>query len=271
MTGAKLVPVETDPRNGFHLDKKALEQAITPRTRAIYFASPNNPTGVIFCEDELQFIAELAVKHDLWVISDEVYRAMTFGKNHYSIAGFENMGERTVTINSLSKSHAMTGWRIGWVIGPTTLIEHLVNVSVCMLFGLPGFIQEAGLVALTKAKDEVTIMRDVYQRRRDMLLATFSEIDLLDCIIPDASMFLLVNVSKTGMSASAFADRLFDETGVAVLDTTAFGKCAENFVRISYTISDEQLAEACKRIKRFMLAFQAMQSPEVGISYQILV
>jgi len=255
LTGAKLVPVSLDPANGFRLDEQALEAAITPRTRAIYFATPNNPTGVVMRREELEVIAALATEHDLWVVSDEVYCNITFEAEHHCIAGLPGMDERTVTINSLSKSHAMTGWRIGWAIGPAQLIS-----SLCMLYGLPGFTQQAGLHALTTARHESAGMRDIYRRRRDLLVGELAPIESLDCNVPEAAMYLMVDVRKTGLSGREFANALFDETGVSTLDATAFGKCAEGFVRISFTLSEAQLTEACVRIKDFMQRLETQKT-----------
>src|SRR6201996_8145265 len=135
-SGATLVPVPVDPARGFHLDCDALEAAITPRTKAIFFATPCNPTGVVMPRADLERIAQLARQHDLWVVSDEVYADLTFEREHVSIASLEGMAERTVTIASLSKSHAMAGWRVGWAIGPAELIGHLGRLALCMLYGL---------------------------------------------------------------------------------------------------------------------------------------
>lgn len=252
MTGAKLVPVSLNAENGFRLDVAVLKAAITPRTRAIYFATPNNPTGVMLRYDELEAIAQLAIEHDLWVVSDEVYCDIVYDGVHHSIAALPDMAERTVTINSLSKSHAMTGWRVGWIIAPQSLIPHLHNVALCMLYGLPGFIQQAGLYALTKGKHEAKQMRDTFQRRRDLLVAAIESIELLDYVVPEAAMYLMIDVRKTGLSSKDFANALYDETGVATLDATAFGECAAGFIRISFTLSEVQLTDAANRIKHFM-------------------
>jgi arginine:pyruvate transaminase len=257
LTGAKLVPVAMNKENAFRLDKAALEAAITNKTKAIFFATPNNPTGVILNKDELNFISELAIKYDLWVVSDEVYSNTIFESEHLSIAGFENMAERTVTLNSLSKSHAMTGWRVGWAIGPELLIKHLSNLSLCMLYGLPGFIQQAAYTALTDsdALADAEVMRKTYQRRRDTLLSCFEQHANVSCLTPQASMFLMVDVSKTGLNGQAFAEALFDQQGIAVLPAAAFGECAADFIRISYVVGDEELDDACSRLNTFMAQF----------------
>lgn len=259
LTGATLVPVAMDKHNDFCLDYAALENAITDKTKAIYFATPNNPSGLMLTQNELQFIADLAIKNDLWVVSDEVYSQTVFEGEHISIAGLPNMAERTITLNSLSKSHAMTGWRVGWAIGPTTLINHLSNLSLCMLYGLPGFVQQAAYTALTdpQALASSEHMRVTYQRRRDRLVSCFQQHQNLSCITPQASMFLLVNVSETGLTAQAFAESLFEQQKIGVLPATAFGECAADFIRISYVVEDSELEDACERIDRFMALLNA--------------
>jgi arginine:pyruvate transaminase len=257
LTGAKLVPVAMDTQNGFCLDKTALRDAITDKTKAIYFATPNNPSGMMLNKDELQFIADLAIEHDLWVVSDEVYSQTVFEGEHISISGLDNMADRTITLNSLSKSHAMTGWRVGWAIGPIELIQHLSNLSLCMLYGLPGFVQQAAYTALTDpiALAESENMRLTYKRRRDRLVKCFAQHSQLSCITPQASMFLLVNVSKTGLNAQQFAEALFEQQRIGVLPATAFGECASDFIRISYVVDDIQLEDACNRIDNFVAQF----------------
>ncbi|MEG3765255.1 pyridoxal phosphate-dependent aminotransferase [Alteromonas sp. 14N.309.X.WAT.G.H12] len=257
LTGATLVPVAMDKHNDFRLDPDALATAITDKTRAIFFATPNNPSGVMLNREELQFIADLAIKHDLWVVSDEVYSQTIFEGEHLSIAGFPDMAERTVTLNSLSKSYAMTGWRAGWAIAPETLAKHLSNLSLCMLYGLPGFVQQAAYAALTdkSAIEASEQMRQTYQRRRDTLVACFEKHKNLSCVPPEASMFLLVDVSQTGLNAQQFAEALLEFERIGVLPATAFGQCASDYIRISYVVDDEQLADACSRIDRFMTRF----------------
>lgn len=256
VAGATLVPVATDPARGFRLDPAALQAAVSPRTRAIFFASPNNPSGVVLDAAELAAIAALARKHDLWVVADEVYGDIVFEAEHLSIAALPGMAERTVTIGSLSKSHAMTGWRAGWAIAPPTLIRHLSNLALCMLYGLPGFVQQAALVALREGEPEVLQMRDAYRRRRDLLLAALADCPGLRCVAPEASMFLLVDVRGTGLEALDFATRLYEGTGVATLDATAFGECARGHVRIAYTLGDAELAEAARRMVAFTRALE---------------
>jgi arginine:pyruvate transaminase len=164
--GAKVVPVPVRPENGFRLDPMDVAARITPRTRAILLNSPNNPSGASLPLSVWQELASLCVQHDLWLISDEVYSELLYEGEHTSPCSLPGMAERTATINSLSKSHAMSGFRVGWVIGPPTLIEHLEHLSLCMLFGIPQFVQEAAQVALDEDLAQVAQMREQYRRRR---------------------------------------------------------------------------------------------------------
>jgi arginine:pyruvate transaminase len=255
-SGATLVPVPVDAKRAFHLDCDALEAAITPRTKAIFFATPCNPTGVVMPRADLERIAQLALRHDLWVLSDEVYADLTFEREHVSIASFDGMAGRTVTIASLSKSHAMAGWRVGWVIGPQALIGHLGRLALSMLYGLPGFIQEAALTAFEHKAEIVAGMRDVYRRRREVVYERLSRVAGLRCLLPEAGMFMMVDVSGTGLDAVDFTWQLFRAQGVSVLDASAFGETANGFVRLGFVVDEARLAEACDRIAAFVSSLQ---------------
>ncbi|OTP75445.1 pyridoxal phosphate-dependent aminotransferase [Caballeronia sordidicola] len=256
VTGATLVPVAVDPAKAFHLDCDALEAAITPRTKAIFFATPCNPTGVVMPRPDLERIAALAKKHDLWIVSDEVYADLTFDREHVSIASLDGMAERTVTIGSLSKSHAMPGWRVGWVIGPKTLVEHLGRLALCMLYGLPGFIQQAAMTALENRPQIVADMREIYRRRRDIVFDRLRDVAGLHCLLPEAGMFMMVDVTGTGLSAYDFSWQLFRAQGVSVLDASAFGETAAGFVRLGFVLDEARLAEACDRIATFVASIR---------------
>ncbi|QEN49954.1 pyridoxal phosphate-dependent aminotransferase [Pseudomonas protegens] len=251
-SGAQIACVQQPAANGFRLTAAALEAALTDKTRGIALATPCNPTGNVYSREELETVAEVARKHDLWVISDEVYGQLTYDREHLSIASLPGMAERTVILNSLSKTHAMTGWRVGWVIAPPALVGHLDNLLLCMLYGLPGFIQEAALKALELDEEVIGSAREVYRRRRDLVVAGLKQVQLLDCREPEAGMFMLVDVRRTGLSSMDFAWQLFRATGVSVLDAQAFGASAEGFVRISFTVADEVLKDACQRIAGFV-------------------
>jgi len=250
--GPKFVTVPQPAETGFRPDLDAIRAAVTENTRAIFFATPNNPTGVVMTRAELEAIADIAIKHDLWVISDEVYATLTFGAPHISIASLPGMAERTVTACSLSKSHAMTGWRVGWVVAPKEMARHVGKLALCMLYGLPGFIQEAAIVALSNCADDVADGRDIYRRRRDLALSLLADVPGLRCLSPEAGMFLMVDVRGTGLSADAFCTQLYQQTGVSVLNATAFGPTADGHVRISFAVSDEKIGEGCRRIRSFV-------------------
>ena len=251
VTGATLVPVAQRAEEGFRPDISAIEAAITLKTKAIFLTTPNNPTGVVLNRDELEKIAEIAKRHDLWVISDEVYADLIFTGEHISIASLTGMAERTVTISSLSKSHAMTGWRIGWAIGPVELIRAMEKVALCMLYGLPGFSQQAALLALSELADEPARMKEIYLKRRDLTLKQLEAAPILSCHCPQAGMFLLVDIRSTGMTSLDFAWKLYEETGVCVLDATPFGESAAGHIRLSFTLDEVQIAEGCRRLVNF--------------------
>lgn len=250
-SGATVVRATCDADSGFRLNAANLQSAITERTRAIFLSNPNNPTGVVLNRDELQVIADLAIAHDLWVVVDEVYESLCYEREHQSLASLPGMETRCVVVGSLSKSHAMTGWRMGWLVGNADLIGHAENLSLSMLYGLPGFVMEGALAAVL-AHDEVTQgMRDIYRRRCDLVVAKLSECPGIRVLRPDAGMFVLVDARGTGLTSLDFAWRLYRETGVSVLDAAAFGEPAQGFVRLSFTLGEEKLAQACERIAGF--------------------
>lgn len=257
--GATLVPV--DLTDDFRLDPETIRAAITPQTKAIMVNSPANPTGVVATLEELAAIASIAVEHDLWVISDEVYGELVFADHHASLAGATNahhsiaaqpgMAERTVVLGALSKSHAMTGWRLGWAVGPADLMLHMENLMLAMNYGLPGFIQEAGIVAIENHAADVVSMREIYRRRRDLTTFMLQEAPGLDLLVPEGGMFVLADVRGTGLTSAAFSQALFDEQRVSVLDAANFGDRGDGWVRISFTLDDVRLAEGCRRIVDF--------------------
>ncbi len=251
-SGATLVPVVLEAEQGFRLDLDKLKAAVNDRTRAIFYASPSNPTGVSLNLAELQGIAEIARQHDLWVVADEVYANFVFDGEFHHIASQPGMAERSITIGSMSKSYAMSGWRLGWIIASSEMIGNLEKLALCMLYGLPGFVQQASLHALQHCGEDLQRMRDAYRKRRDFLYQAIAGMKGLKPLMPEAGMFLMVNVLGTGMSAPEFVKALFQNTGVSVLDGTAFGASAEGYVRVSYTIADDELADACHRINAFV-------------------
>lgn len=255
-SGATLVRVPCSADAGFRLDAAVLAKAITPKTRAIFFSNPNNPTGVVLTREELQGIADIAIAHDLWVVVDEVYESLAFEREHLSLAALPGMAERCVVIGSLSKSHAMTGWRTGWIVADQALVAHAETLVLSMLYGLPGFVMEAALKAVL-AHDEVTHgMREIYRHRRDLVVNGLADCPGISVLNPDAGMFVLIDVRETGLTSLEFAWRLLREAGVSVLDAAAFGEPAQGFVRLSFTLGEERLAQACQRIRDFVLVLK---------------
>lgn len=250
--GATMIPVAQPADNGFRPDINLIKAAISSKTKAIVITTPNNPTGVVLNRKELSDIAALAIEHDLWVIADEVYTDLIFEGEHISIASLPGMAERTVTVNSLSKSHAMTGWRTGWSIGPKALQPHYDNLGLCMLYGLPGFIQEAAVTALTKQRDASLGMRDIYQRRRDLVCAELAKARHLPVLKSQAAMYVMVDVRHYYDSAKDFSRELYEQTGVSVLDAGAFGQSATGWVRLCFTLDEDSLVEGCRRIVEFL-------------------
>ena len=251
-SGATLVPVVLDESSGFSLNVEYLKAAITRKTRAIYFATPNNPTGISLNRDELKSIADLAIKHDLWVVSDEVYSDLVFDAEFFHIASLPGMVERTITLGSLSKSFAMTGWRIGWALGPKQFIDNAAKLALCMLYGLPGFLQQGGIFALESAQQDMINMREAYRGRRDLLIQKIDGIPGLKSLKPDAGMFLMVDVRGTGLTAPQFVTQLYEHSKVSVLDATAFGASAKGYVRVSFVVEELILLDASKRIAAFV-------------------
>lgn len=248
--GAKVIPVAVCSENGFRVDPADVAALITPKTRAMLLNSPNNPSGASLSLPIWQALARLCIEHNLWLISDEVYSDLLYEGKHISPASLPGMAERTATLNSLSKSHAMSGWRVGWVIGPKPLAEHLIHLSLCMLFGLPDFVQKAAEVALDADLPEIAQMRDEYRLRRDLVCASLEDCQGLKPVKPDGGMFVMVDIRETGLGAQAFAERLLEGYGVSVLAGEAFGPSAAGHIRIGLVVDRKRLAEACRRIVR---------------------
>jgi arginine:pyruvate transaminase len=250
VSGARMVRATASAATGFRVDSAALEALITPRTRAIFFATPNNPSGHILSEADLAVIGELARRHSLWVVADEVYAGLAPGGRVPSLAA--TLPEQAVTIGSLSKSHSMPGWRAGWMVGPKALMTHVESLAICMLYGLPGFIQEAALTALGVAPAAESRIRDFCASRQELLLAGLEGVRELRCCVPDAGMFMLVDVQGTGLSGHEFMTELYLRERVSVIDGGAFGRATRGFVRVCFATDEAQLREACGRIRRFV-------------------
>jgi arginine:pyruvate transaminase len=256
-SGARLVRVGCSAANGFHLDPSAIRAAVSANSKAILLNTPNNPTGAVFTCDELEAVAEICRKHDLWLISDEVYASLTFEAIHVSPCSLPGMAERTVTVNSLSKSHAMTGWRVGWTVSPPQLVEHFEKLALCMLYGGPGFVHDGAATALTLDLPELNAMKRELRERRDLVCNALTNLPGLRCLWPEAGMFVMVDIRDSGLSAFDYASRLLDEKAVSVLPADAFGPSATGHLRIGLCTERPVLAEACARIVDFAQNLQS--------------
>ncbi|WP_286979178.1 pyridoxal phosphate-dependent aminotransferase [Pseudomonas sp.] len=249
--GAKVVPVPVRAENGFRLQAEDVAALITPRTRAIAVNSPHNPSGASLPKATWEALAQLCIGNDLWLISDEVYSELLYEGEHISPASLPGMAERTATINSLSKSHAMTGWRVGWVVAPRELADHLTNLALCMLYGLPDFVQHAACAALDAQLPELVAMREAYRQRRDLVCERLADCPGVRALKPDGGMFVMVDIRETGLSAQQFSNQLLDECGVSVLAGEAFGPSAAGHIRLGLVLGEAPLRDACQRIARF--------------------
>jgi len=262
-SGARMVRVPVQHGSGFRPDLAALEAAITPRSRAIFFATPNNPSGLVMSPADLAVVGELARRHALWIVADEVYAGLAAEGRVPSLAA--SLPEQVVTVGSLSKTHAMPGWRAGWMVGPKALIGHAEALAIAMLYGLPGFVQEAALTAIGIAPEAESRMRDYCRERCKFVLAALAETPGLACMPPDAGMFMLIDVRGTGLSGYHFMRELYRSQGVSVLDGGAFGTGTAGFIRLCFTTDERSLREGCARIRRFASSLKAgVSRGEIG-------
>jgi arginine:pyruvate transaminase len=250
-SGAGMVNVPLRPENGFHPDIDALANAITPRTRVIWINTPHNPTGAVLSHSEVAAIADVCCRHDLWLLSDEVYEDLAYERPHVSPWSLPGMAERTVVVSSLSKSHAMPGFRLGWIIAPSILKKPLFDLLVCMLYGGPPFIQDGALVALRQELPNVAAMRETYRSRAALLSHILADAPRCHVTRPEGGMFVLLDVRGTLRSSRDFAAALLEQEAVAVLPCDGFGPSAVGQLRISLTVPEARLEEAGKRIVRF--------------------
>jgi arginine:pyruvate transaminase len=250
-SGARLVTVPLRADRGFHPDLGAIAATVTPRTRVMWINSPHNPTGAVFTAEEVAGIAELCQAHDLWLVSDEVYDDLAFARPHVSPWSLPGMAERTVVVSSLSKSHAIPGFRFGWIIGPAELAQHLFDLLLCMIYGSPAFIQDGVLAALEAELPEAEALCAAYRERARLLSGILQEAPGCRVTPPEGGMFVLLDVRGTGRGSEEFARELLRQEHVAVLPCDSFGPSAAGHLRISLTAPEPRLAEAGRRIVRF--------------------
>ncbi|WP_350333963.1 pyridoxal phosphate-dependent aminotransferase [Coralliovum pocilloporae] len=247
-SGAQMVQVPLDAASGFSLDIAAMESAITPKTRGLLVNFPNNPTGAGIGPDEARELVALARRHDLWIISDEVYATILFDGDFTSPTHVADGYDKIAVVNSMSKSHAMTGWRVGWLAGPADLILHVTALSSCMIFGCASFSQQAALTALTEGLGEIETFRQIFKARRDAFCDILETIPGLGVFRPVAGMFIILDIAASGLSPTDFAQTLLDEHDVAVLPGPAFGDSLSTHVRVSLMADEQALKESARKI-----------------------
>lgn len=246
------VIIELKAENEFRLTAEQLEAAITPNTKLLVLPFPNNPTGAVMEREDLEAIAEVVIKHDIFVLSDEIYSELTYTKNsHVSIASLPGMKERTIVINGFSKSHAMTGWRLGYACGPAEVIAQMLKIHQFAIMCAPTTSQYAAVEAMKNGDADVLAMREEYNGRRRYLMYRFKEMNL-ECFEPFGAFYMFPCIKEFGMTSDEFATALLKKEKVAVVPGTAFGACGEGFIRISYAYSLENLKAALDRIEAFI-------------------
>ena len=253
------VPIPLKEANDFRLTAEELEAAITPKSKALILSFPNNPTGAVMTKEDLEAIAEVIVRHDLLVITDEIYSELSYtGKKHYSLIDLPGMVERTIYINGFSKAYAMTGWRLGYCCGPEEILAQMVKIHQFAIMAAPTMSQYAGTMALKNGASDVEMMRDSYNQRRRYLMAELKRLGI-PCFEPFGAFYIFPNISQFGLSSEEFATHLIREHKVAVVPGSAFGQSGEGFVRVSYAYSIDELKQAFERIERFINELRAEQ------------
>lgn len=250
--GGVAVPVVTKNEDSFKLTASALESAITDKTKLLILPYPNNPTGAVMRRDDLEKIAEIIIKHDILVLSDEIYSALTFGnEKHVSVASLEGMKERTVVINGFSKTYSMTGWRLGYALGPAPIIKQMTKLHQFAIMSAPTNSQYAAIEALRNGDQDIEKMLADYDMRRKFTVSEFRKIGL-ECFEPEGAFYVFPCIRSTGLSSDEFCEKLIMTKRVAVVPGNAFGDCGEGFIRVSYCYSIDNIREAVKRIGEFV-------------------
>ncbi len=252
MAGGKPVILNLKAEDEFRLKPDDLEAAITPKTKILIMPFPNNPTGAIMEREDLEKIAEVVIKHDLIVVSDEIYSELSYKEKHVSIASLPGMRERTVVINGFSKAFAMTGWRLGYACAPENICKQMTKLHQYCIMCAPTTSQYAAVEALKHGDQDVAEMREAYNQRRRFLMHEFRKMGL-PCFEPYGAFYVFPDISEFGMTSDEFCTTLLKEKKVAVVPGTAFGACGEGFVRISYAYSIENLKVALERINEFLI------------------
>jgi aspartate aminotransferase len=255
--GGKAVPFYLEEKNQFQPDVAEIASKITPRSKALIFNSPNNPTGTVFSEDTLKQIAALAVKHDLWIIADEIYARILFNGEYKSIYAMPGMKDRTIIIDGFSKSFAMTGWRLGYAVAPEEFIDALDLLVLNTFTCTAEFSQVAAIEALNDSTNAVDAMVLEYRKRRDLFVSKLNQIPGFRCLSPDGAFYAWVNIEETGLSAEEIQRLLLEEAGVAAIAGAAFGPAGKNYLRFSLVSARNLLEEALERIERVSTRWRA--------------
>ena len=251
LAGGVPVPIELKAENEFRLTREELIAAITPKTKILVLPFPNNPTGAIMEQKDLEAIVDVIIDNDIFVLTDEIYSELTYTEKHVSIASLPGMRERTIYINGFSKSHAMTGWRLGYACGPELILSQMLKIHQFAIMCAPTTSQYAAVEALRNCDEDVAKMREEYNQRRRYLMYRFKEMGL-ECFEPFGAFYVFPCIKEFGMTSEAFAFKLLEEEKVAVVPGTAFGDCGEGFLRISYAYSLESLKIAMEKIENFI-------------------
>ena len=256
MAGGKAVTIDLKEENEFRLQPEELEKAITDRTKILVLPYPNNPTGAIMEKEDLERIADLIIKNDIYLISDEIYSELSYKEKHVSVISLPGMRERTIYINGFSKAYAMTGWRLGYACGPELILKEMTKLHQFCIMCAPTTSQYAAIEALRHGQRDVDEMREAYNGRRRFLMHEFEEMGL-KCFEPYGAFYVFPCIKEFGMSSEDFCTELLRRKKVAVVPGTAFGDCGEGFVRISYAYSIDNLKVALGRIREFIEELKA--------------
>ena len=251
MAGGTPVTIQTEEKDNFKLTPEKLLEKITDKTKLLILPFPNNPTGAVMSQEDLEAIAKIVEEHDLFVLSDEIYGELTYSGEHIPFASIKGMYERTVTVNGFSKAFAMTGWRLGYACGPAPIIKEMTKIHQYAIMCAPTTSQYAAIEALRSCDDDVEYMRTEYDHRRRVMVNGFREMGL-SCFEPLGAFYVFPNISATGLSSDEFATKLLYEKKVAVVPGTAFGECGEGFIRCSYAYSIKSIEKALERIGEFV-------------------
>jgi aspartate/methionine/tyrosine aminotransferase len=248
--GAKPAPIKLREENEFRFRLDDLRSLVNPRTRMIILNSPENPTGGQLTWDDLQGIYEIAEEHDLWIMSDEIYSRIVYDVEFKSITSIPGAMERTVAIDGLSKTYAMTGWRLGFAAMPKQLADYMFTVAINNFSATATFTQHAMIEALTGPQDDIEKMVAEFRRRRDVIVQGLNEIEGITCLNPEGAFYVFPNITQTGLTSDQFADMMLEQAGVACLSGTCFGEYGEGYVRFSYANSVENIQEGLRRVKQ---------------------